>query len=287
MGKHLHKLFSTKEVKEVFERYLFREIGWEHALALLKIRSRQFFKLLKAYREDPAQTAFLRIIKGKCLLGRWMPRRRPVLSGSSRRKPRLSKTRAIRLRTTTTAMFVRFWRPWRPSVPKPSLKGWGCYKRRAEWAAAGSVRAEIAAQSIRSDEEFSIWFSEKNQNNRKKWPQRISLTIHLISWYFSWNFRLICLTLGLVANADWFSFNEILKGRMVAEGKVLVPIEVIQRRIQKEAEELFRAKQRRRQELAKLPLESKIFILCRLQKLAEDIWGTVGGTKRRTWDIRK
>ncbi|MDD5451703.1 MAG: hypothetical protein PHT49_07405 [Desulfovibrionales bacterium] len=42
-------------------------------------------------------------------------------------------------------------------------------------------------------------------------------------------------------------------------------------RIQEEAEELFRAKQRRRQELAKLPFESKIFILCRLQKLAEDI----------------
>lgn len=40
-----------------------------------------------------------------------MPRLRPVLSWRSRRKPGLSKTRAIRLRTTTTAMFVRFQRP--------------------------------------------------------------------------------------------------------------------------------------------------------------------------------
>ena len=53
MGKHLRKLFSAKEVKEVFGRYLSKEIGLEHALALLKIRRRQFFKLLKAYRENP------------------------------------------------------------------------------------------------------------------------------------------------------------------------------------------------------------------------------------------
>ena len=53
MGKHLRKLFSEKEVKEIFERYLSREIGTEQALALLKIRRRQFFKLLKAYRESP------------------------------------------------------------------------------------------------------------------------------------------------------------------------------------------------------------------------------------------
>ena len=53
MGKHLRKLFSTKEVQEIFERYLSREIGVEHTLALLKIRRRQFFKLLKSYRESP------------------------------------------------------------------------------------------------------------------------------------------------------------------------------------------------------------------------------------------
>jgi hypothetical protein len=53
MGKHLRKLFSAKEVKEVFERYLSQEIGVEQALALLKIRRRQFFKLLKSYRESP------------------------------------------------------------------------------------------------------------------------------------------------------------------------------------------------------------------------------------------
>lgn len=53
MGQHLRKLFSTKEVKEIFERYLSREIGTEQALALMKIRRRQFFKLLKSYRESP------------------------------------------------------------------------------------------------------------------------------------------------------------------------------------------------------------------------------------------
>ncbi len=53
MGKHLRKLFSDKEVKEIFERYIFREIGVEHAIAFLKIRRRQFFKLLKTYRDSP------------------------------------------------------------------------------------------------------------------------------------------------------------------------------------------------------------------------------------------
>ena len=53
MGKHIRKLFSDKEVKEIFERYLLREIGVEHATAFMKIRRRQFFKLLKVYRDCP------------------------------------------------------------------------------------------------------------------------------------------------------------------------------------------------------------------------------------------
>ena len=53
MGKHLRRLFSAGEVKEIFERYLSQEIGVEQALGLLKIRRRQFFKLLKVYREGP------------------------------------------------------------------------------------------------------------------------------------------------------------------------------------------------------------------------------------------
>lgn len=53
MGKHLRKLFSEREVEDIFERYLSREIGTEQAWTLLKIRRRQFFKLLKTYRECP------------------------------------------------------------------------------------------------------------------------------------------------------------------------------------------------------------------------------------------
>ena len=53
MGKHLRKLFSAKEVKEVFQRYLAQEIAVEQALAMLKIQRRQFFKLLKVYRKRP------------------------------------------------------------------------------------------------------------------------------------------------------------------------------------------------------------------------------------------
>jgi hypothetical protein len=53
MGKHLRKLFSVDQVKEVFRRYLARQIGVDQASAILKIRRRQFFKLLKLYRDKP------------------------------------------------------------------------------------------------------------------------------------------------------------------------------------------------------------------------------------------
>lgn len=53
MGKHLRKLFSVDHVKEVFQRYLSREISVNQASAMLKIRRRQFFKLLNVYRERP------------------------------------------------------------------------------------------------------------------------------------------------------------------------------------------------------------------------------------------
>ena len=53
MGKHLRTRYSVTEVKAVFERYLARAIGVEHALALLKIRRRQCFTLLQSYRARP------------------------------------------------------------------------------------------------------------------------------------------------------------------------------------------------------------------------------------------
>jgi hypothetical protein len=53
MGRHLRKLFSAEQVKEVFRRYLARQIGIDQASAMLKIRRRQFFKLLKVYRQRP------------------------------------------------------------------------------------------------------------------------------------------------------------------------------------------------------------------------------------------
>ena len=53
MGRHLRTRYSAKEVKEIFQRYLSREIGVAQALALLKLGRRQFFNLLQSYRADP------------------------------------------------------------------------------------------------------------------------------------------------------------------------------------------------------------------------------------------
>lgn len=52
MGKHLKKHFTIQEVIEVLERYLSDQIGVSEAMGLLKIKRRQFFKIVKAYREN-------------------------------------------------------------------------------------------------------------------------------------------------------------------------------------------------------------------------------------------
>ena len=42
MGKHVRKLFSVEQVKEVFQRYLARQIGVEQGSAILKIEGVSF-----------------------------------------------------------------------------------------------------------------------------------------------------------------------------------------------------------------------------------------------------
>lgn len=53
MNKQIHKKFDTKQVIDIFERYLTGEIFQEQAQALLKISRSRFFHLLKNYRENP------------------------------------------------------------------------------------------------------------------------------------------------------------------------------------------------------------------------------------------
>ena len=54
MRKQLHKKFDTKQVVDIFERYLTGEILQEQAQALLKVSRSRFFYLLKCYRDDSA-----------------------------------------------------------------------------------------------------------------------------------------------------------------------------------------------------------------------------------------
>jgi len=53
MTKQLHKRFSTEEVKIFLKKYLTENVKLMYILEILKITSRQFFRLLKAYRKDP------------------------------------------------------------------------------------------------------------------------------------------------------------------------------------------------------------------------------------------
>lgn len=53
MQKQLHKMFDTKQVVEIFEKYLSGEIVQDQAQTLLKIGRSRFFVLLKKYRDNP------------------------------------------------------------------------------------------------------------------------------------------------------------------------------------------------------------------------------------------
>ena len=48
---------------------------------------------------------------------------------------------------------------------------------------------------------------------------------------------------------------------------------------------LFRAKEERRRELARLPIEEKIRIIVELQKMANGILAATGRAQRRVWEI--
>ena len=48
----LHKKFTTEQVKELLERYLNKQIERKYIQEILGIKKRQFFKILKEYRND-------------------------------------------------------------------------------------------------------------------------------------------------------------------------------------------------------------------------------------------
>lgn len=89
MGKHLHKRFTVEEVKAVFERYLSREIGVQHALALLKTSRRRFFELLKGYRETP--DSFSMEYKRKGTSRRIDPKAEQKIIGELKKESRMIK----------------------------------------------------------------------------------------------------------------------------------------------------------------------------------------------------
>ncbi len=53
----------------------------------------------------------------------------------------------------------------------------------------------------------------------------------------------------------------------------------------KEIKRIFRAKEKRRRKLAKLPFDKKILILIELQKIASGIHSKKGKTKAEVWSI--
>jgi len=52
MGKQIHKRLADEQVKGLLERYFSGEVELEYILKILGIKRRQFFKILKRYRED-------------------------------------------------------------------------------------------------------------------------------------------------------------------------------------------------------------------------------------------
>jgi hypothetical protein len=51
--EQLHKRFTNEQVKDLIQRYIKKELKREHIQQMLNIKRRQFFKLLKEYRDNP------------------------------------------------------------------------------------------------------------------------------------------------------------------------------------------------------------------------------------------
>ena len=49
----LHKRFTTEQIKELLQRYIDGKIERKHIQGILNIKNRQFFKLLKEYKDNP------------------------------------------------------------------------------------------------------------------------------------------------------------------------------------------------------------------------------------------
>ena len=49
----LHKKFTTEQIKELLQRYIDGKIERKHIQGILNIKNRQFFKLLKEYKDNP------------------------------------------------------------------------------------------------------------------------------------------------------------------------------------------------------------------------------------------
>ena len=49
----LHKRFTTEQIKELLQRYIDGKIERKHIQGILDIKNRQFFKLLKEYKDNP------------------------------------------------------------------------------------------------------------------------------------------------------------------------------------------------------------------------------------------
>lgn len=49
----IHKTFSTEQVKDLFKRYMDKQIERNYIQELLGIKKAQFFRLLNEYRANP------------------------------------------------------------------------------------------------------------------------------------------------------------------------------------------------------------------------------------------
>lgn len=65
----LHKKFTDEQVKDLMKRYLNKELKSEHIQEMLRIKRRQFFKLLKVYRQNPQTFSiqYTRIVKTRII----------------------------------------------------------------------------------------------------------------------------------------------------------------------------------------------------------------------------
>lgn len=156
----LHKRFSDDQVKVLLERYCAQEVNLVHILAVLNIKRRHFFRLLKEYRENPEgfSIVYNRTQPGR--IGKAVETN--IVKELMVDKTLIENPDMPVKRYNYTYIKTRLWQEYRQKVSVPTIisraKQYDCYRPRPERKAHDrEVLTNYPGQLIQHDSSQHQW----------------------------------------------------------------------------------------------------------------------------------